>query len=92
MSFNELPICESCGLPKIGLLGDLQTCTCTPNLMQQAFMQGYNTSRRPYSCPVCGGNGMVANGFYTATTAVYGAKDTSFEPCRSCGGTGVVWG
>ena len=42
-------------------------------------------------CPVCGGCGLVPCGFYeqygVATTTVF-----SRQPCRSCSGTGIVWG
>jgi DnaJ-class molecular chaperone len=40
--------------------------------------------RRPYCCPVCYGVGHVAAGFY--------ARVSVPEQCRSCGGTGIVWG
>ncbi len=48
--------------------------------------------RAPYRCPVCNGNGMVPNGFYSSTTGQWGSTATSAEECRSCRGTGVVWG
>ena len=43
----------------------------------------------PHTCPVCGGTGTVPSNFYnhsqTGTTC-------NPEPCRSCNGTGIVWG
>lgn len=47
----------------------------------------------PYKCPVCGGTGKVPCGFYEP----YMPNDTIVknpfgEICRSCGGTGIVWG
>lgn len=42
-------------------------------------------------CPVCGGKGLVPNGFYTAIgTPYYSTTGTSPESCRSCGGKGYI--
>ena len=42
-------------------------------------------------CPVCGGKGLVPNGFYTAVgTLYYSSTSTSPETCRSCGGKGYI--
>lgn len=42
-------------------------------------------------CPVCGGKGLVPNGFYTAIgTPYYSTTSTSPETCRSCGGKGYI--
>lgn len=42
-------------------------------------------------CPICGGKGLVPNGFYTAVGALYyGTTSTSPETCRSCGGKGYI--
>ena len=49
-------------------------------------------SWRPYKCPVCFGTGAVASGFYSSTTGVWTSTSTSTEVCRSCFGTGIVWG
>lgn len=46
----------------------------------------------PYVCPVCGGNGLVNQGFYNQTSGQWGASTTLPETCRTCGGTGIVWG
>jgi len=46
---------------------------------------------QPYTCPVCGGNGIVDNGFYSQTSGHWTTTDASPETCRSCGGTGIVW-
>ena len=45
----------------------------------------------PFRCPVCGGNGLVPNGFYRQTSGGWLTEDTALEPCRSCGGTGIVY-
>lgn len=42
-------------------------------------------------CPVCGGKGLVPNGFYFAVgTPYYSTTSTSPETCRSCGGKGYI--
>jgi len=46
----------------------------------------------PFVCPVCGGNGLVNQGFYTQTSGQWGTATTAPEKCRTCGGTGIVWG
>jgi hypothetical protein len=49
-------------------------------------------SLTPFCCPVCGGNGIRPEGYYRQTTGVYTSSTISTEQCRSCNGTGVVWG
>ena len=47
---------------------------------------------RPYCCPVCGGRGLVPQGFYTAVGVEYfTASGTAPETCKSCWGAGVLW-
>ena len=46
----------------------------------------------PFRCPVCGGNGIVAGGFYGQTSGQWLSAGVYSEECRSCKGTGVVWG
>ena len=46
---------------------------------------------RPYTCPVCGGSGVVPHGFYELLEC-WSSANTSQETCRTCHGTGVVWG
>ena len=46
---------------------------------------------QPYRCSVCGGNGLVVNGFYLGTGPYRLTAGTNPGPCRSCSGTGVVW-
>jgi hypothetical protein len=45
----------------------------------------------PYKCPVCGGNGLVPNGFYSQTGGKWWSTSTTPETCKSCSGTGIVW-
>jgi hypothetical protein len=52
----------------------------------------YSNTKVPYCCPVCLGNGMVANGFYNQVGGLWSTSDATPEKCRSCNGTGVVWG
>ena len=46
----------------------------------------------PFVCPVCGGNGLVANGFYNQVGGEWSSTSLTPEQCRSCQGTGIVWG
>lgn len=41
-------------------------------------------------CPVCNGNGLVANGFYNQTSGYWSTSSISPETCRTCNGTGVI--
>ena len=41
-------------------------------------------------CPVCGGNGIVSNGFYNHTGNTWVTSTTAPEQCRSCQGKGYV--
>jgi len=47
---------------------------------------------QPHRCPVCGGNGLVPSGFYDQVSGEWWSSDASSETCRSCNGTGIVWG
>lgn len=49
-------------------------------------------SLTPHVCPVCCGNGIVPNGFYNQTSGTWLSSDATPDTCRSCGGTGVLWG
>ena len=41
-------------------------------------------------CPVCGGNGLVQQGFYLSVTGHFASNTTQFEQCRTCLGQGYV--
>jgi len=45
----------------------------------------------PSRCPVCGGNGLVPEGFYNQVGGVWNSSGTTTETCRSCDGVGIVW-
>jgi len=47
---------------------------------------------KPYKCPVCEGNGLVQTGFYYSRYMLDTIVPTTSECCRTCGGTGIVWG
>jgi len=46
---------------------------------------------QPHRCPVCGGNGLVPSGFYDQVSGEWWSEG-GFETCKSCNGTGIVWG
>ena len=50
----------------------------------------YNTNREVRCCAVCGGNGIVSNGFYNHTGNTWVTSTTASEQCRSCNGKGYV--
>ena len=45
----------------------------------------------PHRCPICGGNGLVDNGFYNQTSGSWSSTGTIPETCRTCNGEGIVW-
>ena len=56
------------------------------------FIADVSKSLAPHRCPVCNGNGLVPNGFYMQTSGHLSTSSITPETCRSCGGTGIVWG
>lgn len=48
----------------------------------------------PFMCPVCMGRTTVPSTMYEPRTGYSGtvAEELKKVPCRSCSGTGVVWG
>ena len=47
----------------------------------------------PHRCPVCMGTGVVPLGTYSGTVGQFTFTTVPLtEMCRSCGGTGIVWG
>jgi rRNA maturation protein Nop10 len=45
---------------------------------------------KPHCCPVCGGKGIVPNGFYLYPQTEYASTSTAPDTCRSCGGKGYI--
>ena len=50
----------------------------------------FHQNKQPYKCPVCGGSGLVPNGYYNQTSGVWSTTSTTPETCKSCNGTGIV--
>lgn len=48
-------------------------------------------TNQPHKCPVCGGRGIVPNGWYTSTMGQWSTTSASPEQCRTCNGKGIVW-
>lgn len=70
--------CNICGKSH-----DSTACPCE-------LTKTWDQSMTPFCCPVCGGNGIRPQGFYTQTTGMWTSSGGT-EQCRSCTGTGVVW-
>lgn len=47
--------------------------------------------KTPYCCPVCGGSCIVPGGFYLSPSGNTISTNVT-EPCKSCQGTGIIWG
>jgi hypothetical protein len=46
--------------------------------------------KTPHRCPVCGGKGIVPNGFYSSTEETWSTTSVTPETCRSCSGSGII--
>ena len=51
-----------------------------------------NLRRHPFICPVCGGSRIVNNGFYNTVSGIGSTTSATPEQCKTCMGTGIVWG
>jgi hypothetical protein len=60
--------------------------------LKNCFIPDVVKSLAPHLCPVCKGNGLVPNGFYMQTSGHWSTSSITPEKCRSCNGTGIVWG
>lgn len=79
--------CERCG----GVLLTFGKCTTAP--IRVYLPVPTTIQKQPFRCPVCGGNGLVPDGFYDTTTGQWTAPTyVLYVKCRSCNGTGIVWG
>lgn len=67
-------------------MGNLAICENDHNLKHRK-----GGIMKPYLCPVCKGTGNVQGGFYQSTPG-HSVWCNTLETCRSCGGTGIVWG
>ena len=53
----------------------------------------YETSKKPYCCPVCGGRQQItAREDGLIPVDAHGMCGPQYVPCPACGGTGIVWG
>jgi len=48
-------------------------------------------NKKPYRCPVCAGAGTVARAMYDGGLSSL-STDASRASCKSCAGSGVLWG
>lgn len=55
-------------------------------------IKSFKGETKPFVCPVCGGKGIVPNGFYNSLNNYWSTTSTTPEKCRTCDGTGVIWG
>ena len=46
-------------------------------------------SKKPHTCPVCGGRGSMPVNFYDRADATF---NTGPVQCKTCLGRGVIWG
>lgn len=67
--------------------------TTNPESVFRFAQADYTTDpgKKPYRCPVCGGNGLVPNGFYLQTSGDWATSSITPEQCRTCEGKGIVW-
>jgi hypothetical protein len=64
--------------------GETSSCKCGGKCSK------HETTQETCKCPVCGGNGLVPNGFYNTVTGEIMTNSVAPEKCRSCDGTGIV--
>lgn len=85
--------CGVCGL-ELGVCGGHQPLS--QNLTFPAVWPAQPPPRPtsvPHQCPICLGKGLLPHGFYAVT--IGGTTDsgsTEPEKCRSCCGSGLLWG
>lgn len=62
-----------------------------PDAVQVTLGSG-GSGTTSHKCPICDGHGTVPGGFYLATGGAQSlSSNRAAEPCRACGGTGIVW-
>lgn len=76
--------------------GDYTRICTSENVRPGLTPYAAGEDEQPFTCPVCGGNGIRPAGFYSAIAVngflTWSASSTAAtEPCRSCDGTGIVW-
>lgn len=76
--------CSNIGESKI------QPSTVTKAKPSSWHYSSFSQPKSVHRCPVCGGNGIVSNGFYNHTGNTWVTSTTAPEQCRSCHGKGYV--
>lgn len=74
-------------------------CPCRNRLYQEVITVGsidagdidISQKKKPHVCPVCDGKGFVPSGFYEPVE-MWASSSASNQQCRTCNGTGLVWG
>lgn len=74
-------LCKKCSLK----FKELEYCEKCGELIKPI-----NCEEKPYRCPVCGGNGLVPNGFYNQASWNWSTTSMKPEMCRSCNGSGII--
>lgn len=59
--------------------------------MMTSYPPSVQVTKAPFQCPVCGGNGLVSNGFYNQAGFYGVTTDAAPETCRTCNGRGMIW-
>lgn len=47
---------------------------------------------KPHKCPICEGRIILPAGFYSSLPGGSSLSNATAEKCRSCNGTGIIWG
>lgn len=79
--------CDCCG-NKVNILTN-GLCKCCFRVLQQ---NRCCDNKQPYVCPICKGTGKVPSGYYCRLLSDTFVSSGGEEECRSCKGTGVLWG
>jgi hypothetical protein len=76
--------CEWCGYKTNSLINGL----CSYCFRMSSNKNG----KQPHVCPICRGIGKVPRGYYCRSLSDTFVSTGGEEECRSCKGTGIVWG
>lgn len=91
-------VCPRCGIPTASPGGHDTTAGCPINVNSGNYISihGYIPARPsgtiPHRCPVCNGTGLVSRPPGVAgDQEEWASSSCGPYPCRSCGGSGVLW-
>ena len=83
--------CDGCK----SFAGELESLSFAADSLTPAVKESLTvelmTVEEAQRCPVCGGNGLVPNGFYNTVTGIGSTTSIAPEKCLSCNGTGIVF-